>query len=107
MTKEQKDYISKIDTSFIKKSENLFENTFSNFGHLKMLGLLFITLKLTHVIDWNWCFVLLPYVLSIIWSIIAAYTIVVVFAVMAKMDVDKKEEKIKENEQPKIVPINE
>lgn len=44
-------------------------------GFLSILTLIFITLKLTHIIDWDWIYVLMPTIVGIcvlsIWLIIA------------------------------------
>jgi len=47
----------------------------SGIGTLGVLGLLFITLKLTKVIDWSWWWVLSPY-----WGGIALAIIIVLIA---------------------------
>jgi hypothetical protein len=44
-----------------------------------LLGLLFITLKLTHVIDWLWIWVLAPFWMGLaVWVVVLLVGIVVV-----------------------------
>lgn len=43
-------------------------------GVLDILGIAFIILKLCHVIDWNWGFVLLPFIIPL--TIVAVLKIV-------------------------------
>ena len=106
MTESQKAYLKEVDSSFIKNSERVASNIFNSFGHLKMLGLLFITLKLTGTIDWSWWFVVLPYILSIVVSAISSWAIILSFALMAKVNVLVKRSGTDEKKDRRV-PINE
>ena len=56
-------------------------------GFLPLLGLIFITLKLTGVIDWAWVWVLLP-----IWVIPAVFASVIIgIAIKSWLDLRKIE----------------
>jgi hypothetical protein len=46
-------------------------------GLLEILGLTFIILKLTHVIDWDWWLVLIPLYLTIALYLLAIFLIAV------------------------------
>lgn len=64
--------------------------TKNGIGFFGLLGLIFITLKLTDVIDWSWWLVLMPLywgaALGVIFvvSIIAAYLLLALFDVVAR-----------------------
>ena len=49
-------------------------------GILGLLGLIFITLKLCHVIDWSWWFVLAPFWIGIVaWLIIVNIIFILIY----------------------------
>ena len=67
--------------SMIVKNEN--HNTATGIGFSGLLTVAFIVLKLTHVIDWSWWWVLSPlWITFAIWLII----VLVVFVIAALMD---------------------
>ena len=57
----------------------------SGIGVLGLLGVVFVTLKLTAVIDWSWWWVTLPFWggLAVILAILAAVGVVYVVATLA------------------------
>lgn len=61
-------------------------------GFLEVLTLIFITLKLTHYIDWDWFYVLLPSIitLSIIFFIFLGYFVVFVSGGTIRVNRKKK-----------------
>ena len=67
-SEEPKEEIKKL----IKNLELLKTNK-SQLGFLKLLSIVFITLKLCRVIDWSWWFVLAP-----LWINIAIFIVVIV-----------------------------
>ena len=48
-------------------------------GTMDLLGLIFVVLKLTHVIDWSWWWVTLPFWGGLV-LIIAIYVIILILA---------------------------
>ena len=65
----------------IDKDINVKTSTNGGIGFLEALTILFIALKLTHVIDWSWWWVLAPIWIPIVvvLGIIAIVAIVVLF----------------------------
>ena len=65
----------------IDKDINIKTSTNGSIGFLGALTILFIALKLTHVIDWSWWWVLAPIWIPIVvvLGIIAIVAIVVLF----------------------------
>lgn len=65
----------------IDKDINVKTSTNGGIGFLGALTILFIALKLTHVIDWSWWWVLAPIWIPIVvvFGIIAIVAIVVLF----------------------------
>jgi hypothetical protein len=57
-------------------------------GFVGLLTLLFITLKLTHVIDWSWWWVLSPIWINIILGIILILIIVAIAILRTRRDVN-------------------
>jgi uncharacterized protein HemY len=59
---------------------------YNGIGPLSLLGVVFVTLKLTDVIDWSWWWVLLPFYIG--WLIILAILVVwgLLAGIVALMD---------------------
>lgn len=69
---------------------------------LTLLSIVFITLKLTNVIDWSWWYVLAP-----IWGGLALFLVIVIIILIVKLVLSKKykakikEYELKKQERPK------
>ncbi len=55
-------------------------------GTLGLLGVLFVALKLTHVIDWSWWFVLMPFYFCIALAAFVFLTIIVIGLIASAFD---------------------
>lgn len=74
-SEETKEEIKKLN-----KNLELIKTNKSQLGFLKLLSIVFITLKLCRVIDWSWWFVLAP-----LWINIAIFIVVFIALGMFKL----------------------
>jgi hypothetical protein len=65
----------------MKNNEQVKTITTSSFPTFTILGIIFITLKLCHVIDWSWIWVLVPFwgPLAIVMAIAIVFLVVMAF----------------------------
>ena len=65
----------------MKNNEQVKTITTSSFTTFTILGIIFITLKLCHVIDWSWIWVLVPFwgPLAIFMAIAIVFLVVMAF----------------------------
>ena len=96
------DKLKKMNDTFFSAATQMGRTISGNLTHMKLLGLLFIGLKLAGVITWSWFLVLLPYVLSFAGTMISTWSIVAIFAMMLRFS-----NLVSSMEKDKRVPINE
>jgi hypothetical protein len=61
-----------------------------NFSWLGLLGIVFVTLKLTGVIDWSWWWVTLPFWFGLALAAIIGAILFIGFVIVASADTNNK-----------------
>jgi len=102
MDDKDRENLKKMNDVFFTSATQMGRTISGNLTHMKLLGLLFIGLKLSGIINWSWILVLLPYALSFIGSIVSIYSMVAVFAMMSRFS-----KLVSSKISDKRVPINE
>lgn len=91
----------------MKKIKDLIKDTLrtvrvsTGLGFVDLLQLMFIYLKLTNQIDWNWGLVLLPFIIAFALCTLGLIAIFVILARVAKHEKQEVEQSLFEEEEEK------